>query len=107
MKLFLKLVTVIKHRIVLSKHRLSFHCLAIAKGIRKNIPIAKRICLFCEGGDITVLGDEFYFVCYCPAYSAIRKDFLFFEYTNYNTFIIIMSSVDNKIVQSIATYTYQ
>ena len=54
-----------------------------------------------------MLEDEFHFVCCCPAYSAIRKHYLFFEYANYNTFVNIMSSVDIKIVQSIAAYTHQ
>ena len=97
---YLKLLTVVKHRIALSKLRLSSYCLAIEKGRRKNVPIAERICSFCEGRDITVLEDEFHFVCCCPAYSAIRKQYLFFEYANYNTFGNIMSSVDIKIVQS-------
>ena len=54
-----------------------------------------------------MLEDEFHFVCCCPAYSAIRKHYLFFEYANYNTFVNIMSSVDIKIVQIIAAYTHQ
>ena len=45
-----------------------------------------------------MLEDEFHFVgCSCPAYSAIRKHYLFFEYANYNTFVNIMSSVNINI----------
>ena len=51
--------------------------------------------------------DEFHFVCYCPAYRAIRTHALFFEYANYNTFVNIMSTVDIKTLQSIAAYIYQ
>ena len=54
-----------------------------------------------------MLENEFHFVCCCPEYSAIRKHYLFFKYANNNTFVNVMSSVDNKIVQSIAAYTYQ
>ena len=50
--------------------------------------------------------DEFHFACCCPAYNAIRKRYLFFEYANYNTFVTIMSSDDIKTLQSIAAYTY-
>ena len=53
-----------------------------------------------------MLEDEFH-LCYCPAYSAIRKHYLFFEYANYNIFVTIMSSGDITTVQSIAAYTYQ
>ena len=51
---YLKLLTVVKHRIALSKLRLSSHCLAIKKGRRKIVPIAERIRSFCKGIDITV-----------------------------------------------------
>ena len=43
-----------------------------------------------------MLEDEFHSVCSCPAYSAIRKHFLFFYYANYYTFVTIMSSGDIK-----------
>ena len=54
-----------------------------------------------------MLKELFHFLCCCPAYSAIRKHYLFFAYVNYNTLGNTMSSVDIKIVQSIAAYTYQ
>ena len=55
-----------------------------------------------------MLEAEFHLVCCCPAYSAIRTHYLFFEYVKYNIFTNIMSTVDIKIVPSIiAAYTYQ
>ena len=71
---YLKLLTVVKHRIALSKLRLSSHCLAIEKGRRKNVPISKRICSFCEGRDITVLEDEFHFMCCCPVQHTVQLE---------------------------------
>ena len=87
--------------ITLSKLRLWSRCLAIEKGRRKNVPIADFYFLFCEERDITVLENEFYFVCWCPAYSAIRKQNLFCAKANYNTFGNVVSA------QRIAAYIYQ
>ena len=61
-------------RKVLSKFRLSSHCLAIERGrhVRPKIPPDNRLCTFC---DLHKIEDEIHFLTECPLYQEERNKF--------------------------------
>ena len=59
----------LKHRISLSRLRLSSHRLMIETGRHKKIAASERFCSFCQ----TQIEDEIHFVIKCQIYDALRK----------------------------------
>ena len=66
---YLKKVKHLKHRISLSRLRLSSHRLMIETGRHKKIAASERFCSFCQ----TQIEDEIHFVIKCQIYDALRK----------------------------------
>ena len=67
---YLNMVKNIKHRIMLTKFRLSAHDLEIEKGRYDNKPIKaeERYCKFCKSNNNLIVEDEFHFLMICPLY---------------------------------------
>ena len=75
-ELYLKCVTIRKHRVALSKLRLSNHALKIETGRHQGIEVANIICPMCMNQGNVVLEDEFHFIMCCPTYDVLRHNYL-------------------------------
>ena len=87
-----------KHRVELSKFRLSNHELMIEVGRHKKNPSNERFCPLCPN---PVVEDEIHFLVNCQSFSGLRKDILSNKimtttphYINIEKFIAIMSEPD-------------
>ena len=91
-----------KYRNILSKFRLSSHCLNIEQGRHKKpkVPLENRICHNCS---MNMVEDEIHFLLQCPCYDNIRiplfkkiseKHHDFKNMSQQEQFIFIMSSKD-------------
>ena len=71
---YLNMVKNIKHRIMLTKFRLSAHDVEIEKGRYNNKPIKaeERYCKFCKSNNNLTVEDEFHFLMICPLYQLNR-----------------------------------
>ena len=94
---YLKKVKNLKHRISLSRLRLSSHRLMIETGRHKKIAASERFCSFCR----TQIEDEIHFVIKCQIYDALRKPLVeactalnqnFDHYTDREKFIFILTT---------------
>ena len=95
-----------KHRIALSRLRVSAHRLRIETGRweRPPLAVATRKCYFCDN-----LEDECHFVLECPAYEELRERYIPYRFrckSMYN-FIQLMSSEDSSVVCSLAAFIYK
>ena len=72
---YLNMVKNIKHRIMLTKFRLSAHDLEIEKGRynNKSIKAEERYCKFCKSNNNLIVEDEFHFLMICPLYQLNRN----------------------------------
>ena len=70
---YLENVTVVKHRIALSKFRVSSHKLAIETGRYYNIPNDERLCMFCN---MRAVETEYHLLLVCPYYTSLRRKYL-------------------------------
>ena len=69
---YLLCINIMKHRIALTKLRVSSQCLAIETGRYHkptSLPVDQRLCAECG-----VLEDEAHFLCDCVRYSFLRED---------------------------------
>ena len=73
----MNMVKNIKHRIMLTKFRLSPHDLEIEKGRYNNKPIKAEecYCKFCKSDNNLTEEDEFHFLMICPLYQ-LNRDFM-------------------------------
>ena len=64
-----------KMRKLLTRFRISNHCLSIEKGrhTKPKTPVEKRICIVC---DTKAIEDEDHFLCKCPLYTDLRREFI-------------------------------
>ena len=71
---YLNMVKNIRHRIMLTKFRVSAHDLEIEKGRYNNKPIKaeERYCKFCKSNNNLIVEDEFHFLMICPLYQINR-----------------------------------
>ena len=85
----------IQHRTILTKLRLSNHCLKIETGRHQCIDKNKRFCPFCPE-DI-----EDFFILHCQAYTALRKELFaeaetkranFTQIENSNKFVCLLTN---------------
>ena len=60
-------------RLFFCRLRLSVHPLMIQTGRYNTLPRNERRCLICNTNDIE---DEFHFICICPCYNDIRKQYI-------------------------------
>ena len=94
-KKYLSMVKNHKHRIALSRLRLSSHCLQIEKGRQRKPPLPRleRKCPFC----LDVIEDESHFVLKCPLYDQERRSLLQSVITNSGNFENIPSDTQKFI----------
>ena len=62
----------LQYKKLISKLRLSSHCLAVETGRYKNIPLERRLCPLCS----VEIEDEFHFILVCFHYQNLRVKFL-------------------------------
>ena len=111
---YLHLVRNHKHRIALSRLRLSSHNLLIEKGRHQKPPLARsdRLCPFCQGE----IENESHFVINCPLYEQDRGNLLelvrrhssnFDQIpTDFQKFIFILSNEDPTILRGLSLFVY-
>ena len=108
MERYLQVIKNRKHRVSLSKLRLSDHCLMIEEGRHKRplTPREERFCPHCPG----VVETEEHFIIECPAYEG-RADLLdkivqkapqFNNLNNHDKFIFMMTQEDDNLTKDIA-----
>ena len=94
---YLNVVRNIKHRISLSRFRLSNHKLMIEVGRHQKLPRHERRCPFCTP---TCIEDEIHFLIQCDVYTILRNTLFkfcteqkpnFYFYTHKEKFIFIMT----------------
>lgn len=110
-EVYLQSVTILKHRVALSRLRLANHPLMIECGRHLNIEVAERVCALCGKMGYCVLEDEYHLVMCCPSYAGLREHYLGIhlpdkEHVQYCHFINLMSSQNIAIQQSLAAYVY-
>ena len=94
MESYLDHVTIVKHRVALTRLRVSCHNLEIEVGCyhRPRVtPLHQRVCRICQ-----VLEDEMHFVCVCPRFSSLRVE-LFSSVTVYYPSFALLSITDQFI----------
>ena len=67
-------VNIRKHRIVLSKMRISNHRLAIETGRFPKTPRNERLCIFCKANNIYEIEDEQHVLLRCSKFNDLRND---------------------------------
>ena len=101
---YLKLMENHKHRHVITKIRLSSHCLEIERGRHRNIPRNDRLCTLCIQRTIE---DEFHFILECPVYNNIRMQYIPNWYRtrpNMIKLIDLLSSTNVQLLYRLANY---
>ena len=63
----------LKYKRLITKFRLSSHCLAIETGRHKKVPLVQRFCKLCNSGDIEV---EYHFMFKCQLYQTEKEHVL-------------------------------
>ena len=94
MESYLDNVTIVKHRIALTRLRVSCHNLEIKVLCYHRppvTPIHQCVCRMCQ-----VLEDEMHFVCVCPRLSSLKVE-LFFSVTFYYPSFALLSVADQLI----------
>ena len=97
-----------KHRIALTKLRLSGHTLEIEKGRYNNTQSEDRHCTYCKALGSTIVEDERHFLLHCPMSKELREKCLPMEVDNVMSddekFINIMTNP--SLFQSTAKFVY-
>lgn len=102
---YLDVLKISKYRHIFSTFRLSCHCLKIETGRHRCIEKENRNCPFC----IIPIEDEYHFLLVCNKYCDLRRHYLPAKYVtspNLHKFNILMSTKNDTIIQSLATYLY-
>lgn len=94
----------------LTKFRISNHRLEIEVGRYSKTPAHLRFCKTCN---LSVVEDEFHFICICNVYSSLRTSFfnnlskIVVDFNNlslFDKFIYVMSSQDIDIISLVLSY---
>ena len=103
-----------KHRIALSRLRLSSYCLQIEKGRHHKHPLprSERLCPSCQNE----VEDEFHFIIKCPLYGQERENLLQlirnhsanFDLipTEFQKSIFILSNEDPIVLRGLSSFVY-
>ena len=86
---YLDTILDIRHRITLTKLRISAHKLEIERGRYLNVPRNNRTCIIC---DLNTLENEFHFLCICPRLTQLRNQ-LYKKLEHLNLFTILSPSI--------------
>ena len=103
-----------KHRIALTKFRLSNHNLPIERGryTKPFTPRGERFCLFCMPSGNKPIGNEEHFLLHCPNFKTDRDIFIKSVYTNVHhlssmdLFIYLLSS-EGTTIRQVAKFCYK
>ena len=101
---YLFIVKNIKFRNIIAKLRLSSHQLCIETGRHRGIERTERKCVLCDLNDIE---DEYHFVCICPVYYNLRRQYLqkyFYVRPSVYKFIALLNSSKSKVLNNLALY---
>ena len=106
---YLNEVTNSKHRIAMTKLRLSGHSLEIETGRYNNTERENRLCSYCQTMGNKTIEDEMHFLVSCPMYKELRDNFLPPQIIQNNAlneeekFIQIMTKSDTKTTANLYT----
>ena len=104
MSSYLLTVKNIKFRNIIAKLRLSLHQLCIETGRHTGIERTERKCVLCDLNDIE---NEYHFVCRCPVYYNLRRQYLqkyFYVRPSVYKFIASLNSSKSKVLNNLALY---
>ena len=108
------IINITKHRIALTKLRVSSHCLAIETGRYHkptSLPVDQRLCAECG-----VLEDEAHFLCDCVRYSFLREDLFsaaipyfpeFSMLTSREKFLFLLQTEYTCILKALGSFVYR
>ena len=111
---YLLCINITKHRIALTKLRVSSHCLAIETGRYHkptSLPVDQRLCDECG-----VLEDEAHFLCDCVRYSFLREDLFsaaipyfpeFSMLTSREKFLFLLQTEYTCILKALGSFVYR
>ena len=111
---YLLCINITKHRIALTKLRVSSHCLAIETGRHHkptSLPVDQRLCVECG-----VLEDEVHFLCDCVRYSFLREDLFseaipyfpeFSMLTSREKFLFLLQTEYTWILKALGSFVYR
>lgn len=93
-------------RCVFTKFRIAGHSLRVQTGRygRNQIPRNERYCLYCGSIDIE---DIYHFICICPCYNILRKQFIdphYYKRPSVYKFNSLMSSDNNTTLHNLAKF---
>ena len=103
---YLEIITIRKFRRAMSCLRNGSHSLHVDKYRRNNVLYPDMLCNLC---DAQAIEDEYHFVMHCTCYASLRNHYIPLKYCNpisYNRFILLMSSKNESVIKSLATYIY-
>ena len=86
---------------MLVNFRIGAHDLEIETGRHRNIPRENRKCKVCISNSVE---DEYHFLLNCDFYTDIRCEYIPSKYHSIHKFNILMSSKNESIIKSIATF---
>ena len=111
---YLTKVTNTKHRIAMTKLRLSGHRLAIETGrYSKDTAAEDRLCSYCKFHGQTAVEDEIHFLTKCPMSKEFRENILLShilkdtEMTEKEKFISLMSDSETNDLRKTAKFIHQ
>ena len=108
------LVTNVKHRVALSRLRLSCHRLEIEVGRYHkptSTPVSLRLCQRCQ-----MVEDEIHFICVCPRFSTLRQELFAMVRVYYppfqwlsttDKFIYLLTCTNAHILHALSAFVYK
>ena len=112
-EIYLTHVTNSKHRIAMTKLRLSGHRLEVETGRYSNTDVEDRLCSYCQFTGQTVVEDEVHFLIKCPMLKEIREKSLSplilqdTQSTDEEKFVLLMSSSEENDLRKTAKFIHQ
>lgn len=104
LSVYLMKINNFKHRQIISKIRMSSHCLNIEYGRHRNIERQNRLCELC---DKLTIEDEFHFVLECNIFKDIRMKFIpkyYRQRPSMMKFVELMKTENKRLLHNIALY---
>jgi hypothetical protein len=107
---YLTHVKIVKHRISLTRLRLSVHNLAIETGRHINLDPELRTCKYCTNTGENVIENEYNFLLICTLYRNIRLNLIpnnILICPTTENFVNLFSSVNPDVLKGLAKYVYE
>lgn len=103
---YLSCIANAKHRVALTKLRISAHRLGIEEGRYRNIERNERLCIYCN---MRAVEDEYHFLLICPYYYEIRTSCLpkyFRTWPTINKFKLLLSSQQTGVLNKLGKFIF-